>query len=280
MNKTIPHQLQSQAPGFTLIELLVIVAMLGLFSLCLAPALCRSKSQTKVAACAANFRQWALSATMYAKDNRDLLPSLNFTYGGGGNYIWNVATNMCTVLGRYQLAVPNWYCPVRPNELDTDRASFQSWQGRPMSTIDDLQLLFNHNGFNESIIHDNFWVQRAGTGGTVFPTDWSQAGIWPVWAKGTPSQQYGWPTRLDDRAAVHVPFVSDECGSGQGNGLSSPPQGIGYTSTNISPNTAHFFGGRLNGVNAAYVDGHVEMHNPATINCGYSTGSGNTYWFY
>jgi prepilin-type processing-associated H-X9-DG protein len=79
-----------------------------------------------------------------------------------------------------------------------------------------------------------------------------------------------------------VPFVSDECGSGSGNGLSSPPQGIGPGSTNISPNTAHFFGGRLNGVNAAYVDGRVEMRGPAAIACGYTPAlaPGNTYWFY
>jgi prepilin-type N-terminal cleavage/methylation domain-containing protein len=201
-----------EKPAFTLIELLVVVGMLGLFSLWLAPALCGSKSQTKVAACAANFRQWAVSANMYAKDYRDLLPRLDYN-GGGGNYLWDVGTNMCTVLGRYQLTVPNWYCPVRPNELDGDQASFQSWQGRPMSTMDDLQRLFNHNSYAESIIHDNYWVQRSSFPPSLFPQDFSQGGIPPTWARGTPSQLYGWPKRLDDHAAALVPFVSDECGS-------------------------------------------------------------------
>jgi prepilin-type processing-associated H-X9-DG protein len=48
--------------------------------------------------------------------------------------------------------------------------------------------------------------------------------------------------------------------------------------SDISPNTAHFFGGGLKGVNAAYADGHVETHNKAKMHCGYVAGS--TYWFY
>src|SRR5262245_3157117 len=190
MSKTTHHQLQT--PGFTLLELLVVVGMLGLLSLFLAPALCGSKSQSKVAACAANFRQWAVSANMYAKDYRDLLPSINWN-GNGGSYMWDVSTNMCTVLGRYQLTVPNWYCPVRPDELDNDGAKFQFSFGRPMSaSVADLQLLLNLNSYNECIIHDNYWVPRAASlGGSPFPTDLSQGGIPPSWARGTPSQIYG-----------------------------------------------------------------------------------------
>jgi prepilin-type processing-associated H-X9-DG protein len=278
MNKTFSRHSHSQAPGFTLIELLVIVAMLGLFSLCLAPALCRSKSQTKVAACAANFRQWAVSANMYAKDYRDLLPSINWN-GADGSYIWDVTTNMCEVLAPYQLTIPYWYCPVRSFELENDHVAFIQIFGRPMSSIQDLQVLLNHNSYNVCIIHHNYWVPRSETG-PLFPTDYRAGGIPPSFVIGTPPYIYGWPKRLDDSAAAHVPFVSDECASGSGNGLSPPPQGTGYNPANISPNTAHFFGARLNGVNAAYVDGHVEMHGPAAIKCGYETASGVTHWFY
>ena len=90
--------------AFTLIELLVVVAVLGLLSATLVPALCRTGPRSRVAACAANFRQWAVSANLYAKDNRDFLPS--FDTAGGGRYVWDVGTNMCDALGQYGVTVP------------------------------------------------------------------------------------------------------------------------------------------------------------------------------
>jgi prepilin-type processing-associated H-X9-DG protein len=66
-----------------------------------------------------------------------------------------------------------------------------------------------------------------------------------------------------------------------GNGMTAPPSGVPSPNvSDISPNTAHFFGGRLNGVNAAYADGRVETHAKAKIVCGATSQSGGTWWFY
>lgn len=75
-----------------------------------------------------------------------------------------------------------------------------------------------------------------------------------------------------------MPFISDKCGSGQAGGLKSPLPGSTDVN-NISPNTAHFSGGTLNGVNCAYADGHVEYHNKSKMLPAYSNG-GAAYWFY
>src|SRR5690242_17245061 len=75
--------------AFTLVELLVVIAMLATLSSVLLPALAGSRAQPKVTACAANFRQWAVSVNLYANDHLDSLPRFDWT-GGGGNYLWDV----------------------------------------------------------------------------------------------------------------------------------------------------------------------------------------------
>ena len=130
------------------------------------------------------------------------------------------------------------------------------------------------------IINHNYWVPRS-EGGTTFPTDYSAAlnpNLIPTWARGTDPAIYGWPRRIDDRGGAHVPFISDKCGSGQGGGLNSPTQ-ASTNVDNISPNTAHFFGGRLSGVNAAFCDGHVDNRRPSQIKAVY-VNSAPSYWFY
>ena len=111
--------------------------------------------------------------------------------------------------------------------------------------------------------------------------------------QGTPVGKYGYPTRLHSNAAAHVPFISckacsstdTSAGMGAGGLLGTivpPASGIASSNpTNTCLNTAHFVNGVLQGVNAAYADGHVETHNPAQMRCGYITGgSAGPYWFY
>src|ERR1039457_4412417 len=63
--------------------------------------------------------------------------------------------------------------------------------------------------------------------------------------------------------------------------LSRPPSGVASSNPkDICPNTAHFFNGVVRGVNSAYADGHVEMHIPPDMLCGYQSGGTMPYWFY
>ena len=262
-----------------MIELFLVIGVITILTVTILPALASTKSQSRVNACAANFRQWAVAANLYAKDNQEWLPSYNVS--GGGMYAWDVGTNMCNALGPYGMAVPDWFCPMRPNELDAANKWAQQQAGRPIRTMDNLREYFSRYYPEELNLTVNYWVTRA-QGSTKFPTDYSNSPFVavPTWARGTEPATYGWPRKLHDNAAAHVPFVSDLAASGNGAGFALPPSGVVSSSTDdVSPNTAHFVNSTLIGVNAAFVDGRVEDRPRANMRAVYTT-SGNTYWFY
>ncbi|HUA67350.1 MAG TPA: hypothetical protein VMA13_02275 [Candidatus Saccharimonadales bacterium] len=271
-----------QPTAFTLIELLVVIATIALLAMMLLPALAGTQVQSEVLACKARFRQWAASANLYANDNRGWLPS--FVPNGGGDYAWDVGTNMINALCPYGMDVPDWFCPMRPNELDAVNAWGQAQLGHPIQSIYDLERYWSGTYVEEIKLNDNYWVPRATSAGstTLFPTDYSghSPALFPPWLKNQAtlptSAIYGWPQRLHDIAAPYVPFVSDSAGSGKGGGLTSPV--VGPNVTYISPSTAHFVNGTLIGVNLAFADGHVESHSPSQMRAVYYDGA--NYWFY
>ncbi len=292
-------------PAFTLIELLVVIGTLAALAAVLAPALARSQSQSKITACTANFRQWAVSVNLYAADYRDSLPRFDWTSGGGG-YLWDVSPVMVTNLAPYGLTVPMWFCPFRPNEFDIAQTAL----GRNIVTINDLQAAFDYNPYAECLLNHNWWVPRIGFPSQPSATQLKNAmdatkTTEPVWMQGpirngqlvknadgsligTPVGRYGYPYKLHTKAAGIVPFISDRACSiiypstgAYGMGATVPPaSGVASADpADICPNTAHFVNGVLQGVNAAYADGHVETHNQATMLCGY-VNSTQPFWFY
>jgi prepilin-type N-terminal cleavage/methylation domain-containing protein len=60
---------------FTLIELLIVVAIIGILLSILLPSLGRAREMTKRAVCLSNQRQMHIATAIYAKDNRNILPS-------------------------------------------------------------------------------------------------------------------------------------------------------------------------------------------------------------
>jgi prepilin-type N-terminal cleavage/methylation domain-containing protein len=73
------RQNESQSPrvrsGFTLIELLVVIAIIAILAAMLLPALAKSKEKAQRAVCKSNMRQVALTAIMYAGDNKEKFPN-------------------------------------------------------------------------------------------------------------------------------------------------------------------------------------------------------------
>jgi prepilin-type N-terminal cleavage/methylation domain-containing protein/prepilin-type processing-associated H-X9-DG protein len=267
--------------AFTLIELLVVIATLAILAVMLLPALAGTQAQSKTTACTARYRQWVASANLYANDNRGRLPTFNPQ--GGGGYAWDVGTNMINALYPYGMDVPDWFCPMRPAQMDAANQWARAHLGHPIQNVNDLRLYFSWTYPQECILNDSYWVPRSSGGISNFPTDYSTRpqAVWPAWLKNEPTPTfaiYGWPRRLHDIAVPYVPFVSDSAGSGSGGGLVVPGAGLGTSGTNISPNTAHFVNGKLIGVNLAFADGHVAGHTPNQMLCVYSTGS--TFWFY
>jgi prepilin-type N-terminal cleavage/methylation domain-containing protein/prepilin-type processing-associated H-X9-DG protein len=292
-----PHAGRGRSPfnrAFTLIELLVVIAIIAILAALLLPVLGRVKFRAKVINCTSNMRQWTVTVNLYAnQDERGALPRFDYA-GGGGNFLWDVSPTMVTNLGKFGLTAPMWFDPVRPEEFQNAEKQL----GRPITTLADLQDSFNDNPFNECIIHQNWWVQRAGTGGFLYPpTPGSggggrsgSAGL-QAWMVNTPFGNYGYPSTPGQPSWNKCPFISCEAGSydhatypGDPNGLGFDKPKSGVASSNpkdCSPNTAHFYNGVLQGVNAAYADGHVDLHNQPDMYCGYASG-GTTepFWFY
>jgi prepilin-type N-terminal cleavage/methylation domain-containing protein/prepilin-type processing-associated H-X9-DG protein len=60
--------------AFTLVELLVVVAIVGMLTALLLPALSKAKAKARSLACLNNLKQWGLAAHLYAADHGDYLP--------------------------------------------------------------------------------------------------------------------------------------------------------------------------------------------------------------
>jgi prepilin-type processing-associated H-X9-DG protein len=276
-----PALLASCPTAFTLIELLVVIATMAVLAAMLLPALAGTQSQSKVTACTARFRQWAVSHNLYANDHRGWLPSL--VPQGGGALAWDVGLNLCNTLYPYGMDVPVWFCPMRPNQWDAANAWGQANLRHPIQNGNDLTEYFSRTFPQELVLNDNYWVPRpnsASLNAPLFPIDYSAKNpvFLPSWLKqGMPTSLfYGWPQRLHDIAASQVPFVSDSAGSGYGGGLIST--NVSANVGDMSPNTAHFVNGALTGVNLAFADGHVASHTPSQMRAVYYNGA--SYWFY
>jgi prepilin-type processing-associated H-X9-DG protein len=279
-----------------LIELLVVIAIIAILAALILPALARSKYRAKVTNCTSNYKQWGLMANMYASDFNNALPgSMSRAQGGEGNP-WDVAANFIPSVGRYGLTVKMWFCPVRERETST-QYELAAAQSPPnyLTTVDDLNRYQAYFGGDLVVMNHNYWVSRryvqsSPFGGTILsaPVPVPTVSATPGTVAGTAPADplIGWPGKITDRAASHVPIISDACFAGYGSPNSVNPDDVNIvkaTNPNIEPqnkSSGHVFSGRHSSlsVNLTFADGHVESHRKEALRGVYK--GPNAGWFY
>jgi prepilin-type N-terminal cleavage/methylation domain-containing protein/prepilin-type processing-associated H-X9-DG protein len=256
----------SSRHGFTLIELLVVIAIIAILAAMLLPVLARAKFRAQVINCTSNFKQWGVTANMYAGESKEFLPgSANYPVGSGGNP-WDLNTNFIHACGNYGLTVPMWFCPVHTAETAAEYAAAKKYLGHDMTSINDLDAYLSmFYGGTFTIMNYDLWVKRI-MPGELNPVP--NPAIPPTVA-GTDPALYGWPSKTTDRASAHVPILSDECFTGYGTPNGGNPANINIIGANNLPSiiaakktSGHVYGKNLSslGVNLVFADGHVESH--------------------
>jgi prepilin-type N-terminal cleavage/methylation domain-containing protein/prepilin-type processing-associated H-X9-DG protein len=237
--------------GFTLVELLVVIAIIALLISILLPALARARYQAQLVTCNARLQQLAAIMHVYAiDDKRGYLPRFDQPLTGGN--LWDVSNNyLKTFEDKYKIRRKQFFCPLT---LEGD---------------DYVQPQ------NFKLIGYALWTPR-NCGYYLIPPDPGQPGFsFPI---SIEPQSFRGPAQLGDKYATGNPILTDRVALlGGPTPLSSDnPDMDKFTSLIASSNINHVWRNRVDSINAAYADGHVERILPKQLRCRYQ---GN-YWIW
>jgi prepilin-type N-terminal cleavage/methylation domain-containing protein/prepilin-type processing-associated H-X9-DG protein len=112
------------AVAFTLIELLVTVAIIGILTALILPALGRASESGRATVCRGNLHQIGLALQMYVGDNKNLMPTMQ-DEPNGTNYQTNLAIN--TVLSNQLGSLQVLCCPSDNAQIFQQTGSSYAW---------------------------------------------------------------------------------------------------------------------------------------------------------
>jgi prepilin-type N-terminal cleavage/methylation domain-containing protein/prepilin-type processing-associated H-X9-DG protein len=271
--------------SFTLIELLVVISIIAVLAAMLLPTLAKAKFSAQVSNCGSNYKEWGCACNVYATDNqKGCYPSFPVEGGNGpGENVTDASTNFLTNMNPYGMSVPMYFCPTKPGVFAADDAKCIILTGHHIENTGDLTQCYLNPWHFVVLDCMLFWVPRPDPTSTPLPDNYFP------WAPGLshPSDFFdpqpptynltdiangGWPVKMSDPSASKQPVVSDYC---------LAPGAVTNTNVNqIDPYTGHWFGGKLDGVNVGFADGHVEMHPRAVVAWHMHGNARQQTWFY
>jgi len=251
--------------AFTLIELLVVIGIIALLLAVLLPAANRVRFNAKCAVCAANLRQISAAMSHYATDNGGWLPliskgqSVYWAYGAGNAY--DVSPDYIKLMLR-ECRIPktSMYCPFQDDDVLTAMAATpnpgittQSYPNYPVLQFGYLDWIPRWNG--------NWDLAPPLVPGT-YTNDFS----YPMPLDPTP---FAGPQRLSDSTAKDNPiftdFVSSDAMVSSSIVATDPGSALSWFSN-------HQWRNRLDNINAAFADGHVEAIAGSAVHPRYAGG--------
>ena len=255
--------------GFTLIELLVVISIIALLMAILMPALGRAREQAKAVVCGAQLHQIGTIFLMYASDNDNELPP---SYGSGN---WNAFYDFTRdALAMYQVKDGKiFYCPA--NRMLTDKNNPDPWntphaaQGRRSVYYMGYQLFTNVIRADADPLKYSPWALSNGID-TIEPYRPTPVLSWHYsFVHADPELQDIVPARKTTDSSVPVgingtrysikikadrtPMAFDQTLSRDG------------VFNEMIGDTAHLNGDKCLGLNAVFIDGHVEWRKGGSL---------------
>lgn len=255
--------------GFTLVELLVVISIIALLIALLLPALAKARRLANTALCASNLRQLAIAYSEYTQSSAAASKGLVYNYNSPdtGIYIY-WPTALAPMFGNYDFAYPSYYTSTI-KQLPASEAAVLHCPSTQIETASS----FAGNAYGTAITPWNFFgsgeISSYGFNGYMYNYAETQstgqywlgifASDWYVYPTHTPS--YFWPNSQSLNSAS-APLFSDALWMmpfpHPQDPIPADLTGSVADESSTSQMWEYCFNRHQEGINVAFVDGHVE----------------------